>query len=203
MDRREALRLLAMGAALQLAPGKMFARLREARTFLGTQMAPRTLDPHQYATVTAIAELILPRTETPGATDVGVGEFIDLIVTEWYKPEERNRFLNGLADVDTRTRALFGKNFVESSADQKAQILTALGEQMTEEGDALRDHARQYRGSRPQPNQNFYHMVRGLTLIGYYTSEAGATGELNFQIIPARHDGCIDVRASKEERENR
>jgi hypothetical protein len=44
--------------------------------------------------------------------------------------------------------------------------------------------------------------VRGLTLIGYYTSEAGATGELNFQIIPARHDGCVDVRAGKEEREN-
>src|SRR3982075_1430642 len=123
MDRREELRLVAMGAGLQLAPGQMLARLRATPGFLGTQIAPRTLDPHQYATVTAIAELILPRTETPGATDVGVGEFIDLIVTEWYNPEERNRFLNGLADVDTRTRALFGKNFVESSADQKAQIL--------------------------------------------------------------------------------
>src|ERR1700730_9179808 len=107
MDRREALRLLAMGAALQLAPGKLFAGLREARAFLGTQTTVRTLDPHQYTTVTAIAELILPRTETPGATDVGVSQFIDLILTEWYNPEERIRFLNGLADVDVRTHALF------------------------------------------------------------------------------------------------
>jgi hypothetical protein len=45
-------------------------------------------------------------------------------------------------------------------------------------------------------------MVRGLTLMGYYTSEAGATRELDFQIIPGRFDGCVDVRASKEEREN-
>jgi hypothetical protein len=202
MDRREALRLLAMGAALQLAPGNLFAALREARALLGTQATLRTLDPHQYATVTAITELILPRTDTPGATDVGVSEFIDLIVTEWYKPDERTRFLNGLADVDSRTQALFGKKFVESSPGQQAEILTALGEQMTEEAEALRDQARQYRGSSPRPNQNFYYMLRGLTLTGYYTSEAGATRELDFQIIPGHYDGCIDVRSGKEEREN-
>jgi hypothetical protein len=45
-------------------------------------------------------------------------------------------------------------------------------------------------------------MLRGLTLTGYYTSEAGATRELDFQIIPGRYDGCINVRAGKEEREN-
>jgi gluconate 2-dehydrogenase gamma chain len=202
MDRREAVRLLAMGAALQLAPGNLFAALREARALLGTQATPRTLDPHQYATVTAITQLIIPRTDTPGATDVGVSEFIDLIVTEWYKPDERTRFLNGLADVDSRTQALFGKKFVESSPGQQAEILTALGEQMTEEAEALRDEARQYRGSSPRPNQNFYYMLRGLTLTGYYTSEAGATREVDFQIIPGHYDGCIDVRDGKEAREN-
>jgi hypothetical protein len=201
MDRREALRLMAMGAALQFAPSNLFAVLREARGLLGTQTTPRTLDSQQYATVTAIAELILPRTETPGASDIGVSQFIDLIVTEWYNPEERTRFLNGLADVDVRTQALFGKNFVGSSPGQQAEILTALGQQMTEEAEALQDHAREYRGSPPEPNQNFYYMLRGLTLIGYYTSEAGATRELDFQIIPGRYDGCIDVRADKEERE--
>jgi hypothetical protein len=202
MDRREALRLLAMGAALPLAPGNLFASLQEARALLGTQTTPRTLDPHQYATVTAITELILPRTDTPGATDVGVSDFIDLIVTEWYKPNERTRFLKGLADVDSRTQALFGKMFVESSTSQQAEILTALGEQMMEEAQAVRDQARQYRGSRPEPNQSFYYMLRGLTLTGYYTSEAGATRELDFQIIPGRYDGCINVRDGKEEREN-
>jgi gluconate 2-dehydrogenase gamma chain len=202
MDRREALRLLAMGAALQLAPGNLFAALREARALLGTQTVLRTLDSHQYATVSAIADLLLPRTETPGATDVGVSEFIDLILTEWYTPEERIRFLNGLADVNVRIQALFGKNFVESSPAQQAEILTALGQQMTEEADALENHARQYRGSPPTPNQNFYYMMRGLTLIGYYTSEAGATRELDFQIIPGHYDGCVDLGAGKEGREN-
>jgi gluconate 2-dehydrogenase gamma chain len=201
MNRRDALRLLATGAALQLAPGNLLAALREARALLGTQTTVRTLDLHQRATVTAIAELIIPRTDTPGATDVRVAEFIDLIVTEWYDAEERTHFLDGLANVDVRTQALFERNFVDSSPGQQTQILTVLGQQMSEEADALQDH-RQYRGSPPQPNRNFYYMVRGLTLMGYYTSEAGATRELDFQIIPGRFDGCVDVPASREEREN-
>ena len=201
MDRREALRLLATGAALSLAPHRLVAALREARALLGTH-ALRTLDPHQNATVSAIAELILPRTDTPGATDVGVSEFIDLILTEWYTEEERTRFLGGLADVDAQTQALFGKNFVECSAGQQAEILRALGEQMTEEADAAWDHPRRYRGSLPEADENFYYMIRKLTLIGYYTSEAGATKELDFQIVPGRYDGCVDLRAAREEREN-
>jgi hypothetical protein len=198
MDRREALRILATAGALQLAPHKLFAVLREARALLGTQAALRTLDPHQNATVTTIAELIIPKTETSGATDAGVTTFIDLILTEWYDEEERTRFLQGLADVDARSRSLFGKDFVGCAQDQQAEILTALGEQMTEEADAVRDYAGQYRGSLPEPSQNFYYMIRRLTLTGYYTSEAGATEELGFQIIPDRYDGCADERAGKE-----
>ncbi|MFZ1138430.1 MAG: gluconate 2-dehydrogenase subunit 3 family protein, partial [Candidatus Sulfotelmatobacter sp.] len=100
MDRREALRLLATGTALQLAPRNLLAVLREARTLLATQVALRSLNAHQDVTVKAMAELILPRTETPGAMDVGVSEFIDLMLTEWYDESDRTRFLNGLAEVD-------------------------------------------------------------------------------------------------------
>src|ERR1700694_1791372 len=80
MNRRDALRLLATGVALQLAPGNLLAALREARALLATQTTVRPFDLHQHATVTAIAELIIPRTDTPGVTDVRVTEFIDLLV---------------------------------------------------------------------------------------------------------------------------
>ena len=91
MDRRDALRLLATGAALQLAPRNLLVVLREARAQLVTPVALRTLNPHQDATVKAMAEFILPKTDTPGATDVGAGEFIDLMLTEWYDEQDRAR----------------------------------------------------------------------------------------------------------------
>lgn len=202
MDRREALRLLATGAVLQLAPGNLFAVMREARAVLATEAAPSVLNPHQKATVTAMAEMILPKTDTPGATDAGVTEFIDLIVAEWYGEEERTRFLNGLADVDARSQTLFAKSFLDSTPGQQAEILMALGEKMAEDADAVRDQGRQYRGSLPGPHQNFYYMIRRLTLTGYYTSEAGATQELDFQIVPDRYDGCVTIGAAKEGPEN-
>jgi len=199
MERREALWLLATGLALQLAPRNLLAVLREARAELGTGTELRTLDSHQNATVTAIAETIIPRTETPGATDVGVSQFIDLILTEWYGEEERDRFLNGLTDVDLRTQSLFQKKFIDCSPLQQAQILAQLGEEMTEEAQAVREHALPYRGSAPNPDKNFYYMVRSLTLTGYYTSEDGAIRELGFQVVPGHYDSCAAEEDRKEE----
>src|SRR5260370_26771039 len=126
MNRRDALRLLATGAAFQLAPGNLLAALREARALLGTQTTVRTLNLHQHATVTSIAELIIPRTDTPGATAVRVPEFIYLIATERYDAEGRTHFLPALADVVVRTQAFFGRLFVASSPRQPALILTFL-----------------------------------------------------------------------------
>lgn len=197
MDRREALQLLATGTALQLAPRQLLAVLRQARRLLETQATLRTLNPHQDATVKAMAELILPRTETPGATDVGASEFIDLMLTEWYDEPDRARFLNGLADVDLRTKALFGKDFVDASPDQQADLLAWLGEKMFAEADASGTVPRQRRRSSQGSSRNFYSMLRRLTLTAYFTSESGATEELHFQIIPDSHDGCAAVPSGK------
>ena len=195
MNRREALQLLTTGMALPLMPGNLLAALREARAFLETQ-PPRTLNAHQQATVRTMAELILPKTDTAGATDVGATEFIDLMLTEWYDEPERAIFLRGLADVDTRARALFGKDFVDGSPIEQADILTVLGEEMTEQAARVHDRTRHGRGAMPT-DHGFYSTMRRLTLTAYYTSEAGATAELHFEIIPDRHDSCAEAGTSK------
>lgn len=198
MHRRDVLRLLATGSLLQLAPPNLFAVLREARGLIQSQTSPRTLNAHQHATVKAMAEMIIPRTDTPGASDVGVAEFVDLILTEWYEDAERTRFLSGLAEVDSRGQTVFGKDFVDCSSLQQSDILMALGEKMVEVGEQPRPQRR--RGvSTPA---NFYAMFRHLTLTAYYTSEAGATDELHFEIIPGSYQGC-PAESIKEEPEQR
>jgi hypothetical protein len=198
MNRREAIRLLATGAVLPLAPGSVMAILRDARTVVSTPLATRTLNPHEEATVKTMVEMILPRTDTPGATDVGATEFVDLMLTEWYDDSDRERFLTGLADVDGRSRSLFGKEFVDCQAMQQAEILTALGEKMAAEVEPAPDGGRPMRGARPRIGESFYPMLRRLTLTAYYTSEAGATAELQFEVIPDRFDACAPAQAAKE-----
>ncbi len=198
MNRREAIRLLATGAVLPLTPNTVLAMMREARKVVGTPPPLRTLNAHQEATVKQMAEMILPHTDTPGATDVGTTEFVDLMLTEWYDEGERERFLKGLADLDRRSQSLFGKDFVDCQAMQQAEILTSLGEKMAEEVEQASDRGRRLRGSAPRTDESFYPMLRRLTLTAYYTSEAGATEELHFEIIPDHFDACAEVQTGKE-----
>jgi len=197
MQRRDVLRILATGTALQLAPNRLMAVLREARSLLAEQLSPRTLNAHQEATVRTMAELILPRTDTPGATDVGVSAFIDLILTEWSDEAERTSFLNGLADVDTRTQKMFGKDFVSCSSEQQSELLILLGDEMLREIEV--SPRRRRRALNGAASSNFYAMLRRLTLTAYYTSEAGATLELHFEIIPDHFEPCAKTSPEKEE----
>ncbi|MGB8062920.1 MAG: gluconate 2-dehydrogenase subunit 3 family protein [Candidatus Sulfotelmatobacter sp.] len=197
MKRREVLRLLATGAAFQLAPRQLMAVLGEGRALLASQSSARTLNAHQDATVKAMAEMILPRTETPGAADVGATAFIDLVLTEWYDEADRKRFLAGIDDVDARSNSIFGKDFLDCPTIQQSQIMVDLGEKMARDLAGLDDQSVP-EGDFPV-DPDFYAMMRRLTLTAYYTSEAGATRELHFEIIPGQFQGCTTDQAEKEE----
>lgn len=190
MERREALRLLASAAALPLLSRDAFSLFRAVHQQLPEAASLKTLNPHQNATVTTISELIIPQTDTPGAKAARVNEFIDLVLTEWYHDEEKSLFLSGVADVDSRSRDLFGKDFVECSAKQQAQLLTELDEELSETRRPA-DLARPRRTDPPE--KQFFYMMKQLTLVGYYTSEIGFEQELHQQIIPPRHAGCVPI----------
>jgi hypothetical protein len=187
MHRRQALRLLASAATLPLLSREAFSLFQAAHEQLSEQRVLKTLNPHQNATVTTIAEAIIPQTSTPGAKAARVNEFIDLILTEWYDEEEKSTFLTGLADVDSRTRELYGKNFVECGEKQQVEILQALDDEV-----AARTEDVRRRRNRP-PEKNFFFMIKQLTLVGYYTSQIGFEQELHGEIIPSRHAGCVPL----------
>jgi Gluconate 2-dehydrogenase subunit 3 len=197
LDRRAVLKLLAISSALPVFPAELRAAFCDVHAGLPALPSLKVFTPHQDATVAAMAELIIPATETPGAKAVRVNEFIDLIVAEWYSDEDRARFLAGLAELDARTQGLFQNNFIDASPAQQSEILRALGDEMAAATAAVADGPRGYRAAPPEPDGNFYLMFRQLTLTGYFTSEAGFTQQLHEEIIPGRFDGCTPSDSSK------
>src|SRR5947207_2866904 len=103
MNRREVLLMLAGTAVV---PDRLLAigRAVHQRVNPGTL---RTLSPHQNEMVATIAELIIPKTDTPGAREAGVPAFIDVMLAEWVGDEERKMFTAVLEDFDTRARSMF------------------------------------------------------------------------------------------------
>ena len=187
MHRRQALRLLVSATTLPLLSREAFSLFQSVHEQLPEQTILKTLNPRQNVTVTTIAELIIPQTNTPGARAARVNEFIDLILSEWYDDEERSTFLSGLADVDVRARDLWGKDFVECGEKQQVDILQALDDEM-----AVRDEDARRRRNHP-PEKNFFFMIKQLTLVGYYTSQIGFEQEVHGEIIPSRHAGCVPL----------
>jgi len=174
MERRDALKLLAGAAMLPLLSRDTLAFFREVHEQLPATSALKTLNPHQDVTITTIAELIIPQTDTPGAKAARVNEFIDLILTEWYDEKERGRFLAGLAEK------------------QQTEILRELDEELTVSRPVGAFDSRPRRRTEP-PEGNFFFMMKQLTLVGYYTSEIGFEQELREEIIPPRHAGCVPI----------
>jgi hypothetical protein len=184
MNRREA--LLALGGAAVFAD-PLFAAGRSLHARLGSGGALKVLDPHQNDTVVTIAEMIVPATDTPGATAAKVNEFVDLALGEWFDADERTRFLSGLAEVDARCNKRFGKDFTGGTSEQQTEMLQLLDAEVA----GLRDADKQGTHREASPSQSFFWNMKRVTLLAYFTSEVGQTEELHNPIIPGRYDGCV------------
>jgi len=182
IDRREALRrtALLLGGVLTAPTVAGVLAGCEARSVPDGAWNPRALTPDQANLVATIADHILPETDTPGARAVGVHRFIDAMLAESYPAEDRARFLAGLADVDARARRTCGRAFLQCATTEQRALLVHL------DGEAF--------ATTPSPDEApFFRTMKELTLVGYYTSEIGATRELRHAPVPGRFDGCVPL----------
>jgi hypothetical protein len=200
MQRRDVLRMLAVGAAIPILPPNLLAHLHEAQSKVGGDYTLRTLSPAQNAQVVTMIDLIIPVTDTPGAKAAKVNEFIDIILTDWAHDDERQAFLSGLAAVNQQSNDLFGKDFVNASPEQQNTLLRSIDDAAMAKHSAVRAarHGNTIPSERDHQLQgNFWDVFKGITVHGYYTSEIGFTQEENLQIIPGAYHGCVPYSGKK------
>lgn len=127
-----------------------------------------------------VADLILPVTDTPGALDAGVGEFIDYVVTQWFTEQEQKRFLAGLDALAEAALKTFGAPFLTLDMQQQVSLLEQAEAQETNVRDDM---------TQPFGAGSFFKQIKELTVVGYYTSEVGATQERKYTPMPGYYDG--------------
>jgi glucoside 3-dehydrogenase (cytochrome c) hitch-hiker subunit len=171
ISRREAIRRAALLAGVALSPAWLTAVDQAVRPAAqGSRLTPA-----HAAIAGAVADRILPRTDTPGAADVGVPAFIDLLYGEFMTPAERKMLGDGLDAVDAAAKAAHGAAFSTLTADRQDALLRTIAR--AEEG----------------KDQGFFHLIRSATVLGYFTSEQVGRNVLHYDPVPGRYEGCIPI----------
>lgn len=181
INRREALRRVSyiMGGALS-AP-VIAGILQGCSSKPELDWKPQFLSEEQAATVSELAERILPKTDTPGAKDAGVPAYIDLMLKDIFTEEERKQFMDGLSALDKASEDQFGDAFVSLTPEQQDEVLKGMAAKGNEQMNV---------NSQQKP---FFFLAKELTMVGFFTSEIGATQFLQYVAVPGNYEECIPL----------
>lgn len=137
----------------------------------------------ELRTVAAAAECIIPRTDTPGATDANVAAFVDVMLRDWYPPSDAQRFRAGLAALDTASMERFRTAYADATQAQQAELAQRYDDEVT----TLR------RTDASAANAHWFAMLKWLTVWGYCTSESAMRNVFHSHPRPMRFDGAAPV----------
>ena len=188
MQRRDLLKSFAAATAVAFIPRDAMAVW--ARVASGVRPAAGLTDA-QLALVGAIADTIIPRTDSPSATDVAVPAFVDVIVSENYSDAERTAFLSGLTTLNTwsPTAPAAGDTTVQAGHPSRAFV-----DLSSEERGAVVNAIEHAPSRRDEPMRTYWRL-KGLVIHGYFTSERVSKEVLHVEVMPGRFEGSAPLAA--------
>lgn len=181
MQRRDLLRAFGAATALAFVPHDAIAAW--ARVASGIRPAGGLSDAH-LALVGAIADTILPRTDSPSASDVNVPAFVDVVVSENYSDAERATFVAGLDTLNAWRTVAVAQEDSSGRAGRDSRPFAELSP--GERGSVVEGVEHLPRGEEPSRT---YWRLKGLVIHGYFTSERVAKDVLHVQVMPGRFEG--------------
>ena len=147
MKRRSALKNMGMAMGLTVATPTVLSLLQSCQQETGPDWTPVFFSPEEGAVLVQVVDLILPKTDIPSASEVGVHSFLDLYMAEVSAPEEQAMIKTGLAAFIKQALSDSGKEtaadltpedlepvlaaaLVKREPDDEAAIYEALGAYM-------------------------------------------------------------------------
>lgn len=176
MKRRDILKSTALLTGYALSAGTIAAVMNGCKADTAVGWTPAFFESNQMDLLSAIADRIIPKTDTPGALDSLAHRYIDEAIRSNYTAEDQSKLKEGLKLFDTYANEKFGKSFVELEDRDKDAVLQQLADESKNSSDEI----------------HIFSELRTLTVSGFLTSEIGATEFLAFDPIPGQWSGCYD-----------
>jgi hypothetical protein len=154
-----------------------------------------TFSADDIAFLNEVGEVIIPATNTPGAKEAKVGEFMSVMVRDCYDEKNQNIFMEGMRELQFKTsKAKIGKSFMEANTEERHNLISALDKEVKEEAARVADAKKKDPNNKKEVSKHYFTMMKELTLTGFFTSEVGATKALRYVAIPGRYEGCVPYK---------
>ena len=137
----------------------------------------RFLAPSQDALLAEIVETIIPKTDTPGAKDLGIHVLIQKIVKDCYDMPAQEKMAKAIDAVENLAKKTHNKSFTDCEAAQRLDLLKSMD------------------NSSDAELKGFLKMLKRMTTDGYMKSQYVMENILKYEFAPARFYGCVPVKA--------
>lgn len=219
MNRRQAVQRVSLLLGGSILGAELFLQTgcKPGSKEKGAGDAADTASPYftaaEIAFLDEIAETILPRTATPGARDAKVGAFMNVMVRDCYTQDDQKIFKEGMDAIKKRSEEKYQADFMKMQAAQRTELLTALDKEAKDYADSpdyktrkyaldkeesIKDSVERSKGnfgySKRSMPQHYFRMMKELTLLGFFTSEPGATKALRYAAVPGKYDPCMPYK---------
>ena len=197
MKRREALKSITLSTGVVISAGSFFGLLQSCQEKDKISWIPQSFTTNEAITVSELSNLIFPKDDLPGALDVNVPQFIDLLMKNVFKPEDGERFKDGLKVFSSEFSKEYGSEFHEGSQEEQqafAEKMYNLSKPETEK--VLKWVKEENTPPEKEDQKLMYHFLvtqRELTIQSYFTSEKVGEEILSYDPIPGRQQGCVPV----------
>lgn len=182
MKRREAILKTTwiLGSAV-FGPGLLQA-IQGCQPKVSEEQDLMVLNGHQFNLAQSLSDTILPKTDTPSASEVQVPQFLDLLLRDVFDEPVKQHLIDGINLFDEACRSSLGKSFVQLDQAVRNQYLEEKDKEVMSEA---------YTEEIP-----FYYTFKQLVIILYFSSADGVKQNLDYRPIPGPFQGDMSLDTS-------
>ncbi len=188
MDRRSVLKKTGLFVGATVAMPSMLSILQSCKNEPRLTWKPEFLSEIEAKTIGTLVDMILPRTDTPGALDVKVDVFIDKVIAKTYDDEGQENIRNEIASFNANCEENFGGIFIDLDESTRTEVLK-IAEKTSGKfnpgvwGKTIGD----------QEEIGFYRSMKSMAIWAYFTSEEIGENVLNYDPVPGEYKGCLPL----------
>ncbi|WP_405382767.1 gluconate 2-dehydrogenase subunit 3 family protein [Maribacter sp. LLG6340-A2] len=188
MDRRKALQKTGLFAGATILMPSMLSLLESCKSEDRLSWEPLFFTDIEAKTIASLVDMILPRTDTPGALDVKSDIFIDRVVAKSYDKSGQEKMRADIAAFNEKSKSKYGDVFYNLSDADKTAMLNEAEKNSGKFGKGVWGA-----GVGPHEPIGFYRSMKSMAIWAYMTSEEIGKNVLSYDPIPGKYEPCKPV----------